>query len=230
MNNKKSLMKIGKPGIFGIFTTLQLILTSFTLTFGQENDRLSDRGAPEVLNGSQLKYIGMPIGGLASGQVYLGGDGQLWYWDVFNINRIDPQNPGAGDKFYLNPMTQDRRFEQGFAIRINKEITSIARSLNNDGFSDITFRGEYPIGKVNYKDANFPVSVSLEAFTPFIPTDFESSGFPAVIMEYQLKNKTDKTLELEIMGWLQNTANYFTAEGTSGKHINKIIKSEDVLH
>ena len=62
--------------------------------------KLKKRGKPEVFSGEELKYIGMPIGGLTTGQVYLGGDGKLWYWDIFNINRIEPTNFGAGDKFY----------------------------------------------------------------------------------------------------------------------------------
>ena len=95
----------------------------------------------EVYTGEQLKYIGMPIGGINTGQVYLGGDGQLWYWDIFNIQRIKPGGPG--DKFYINPMVQDKQFDQGFAIRINKllptTVTPIVKSLNRGGFSNITF-------------------------------------------------------------------------------------------
>lgn len=184
---------------------------------------------PEIYSGKELKFIGMPVGGLTTGQVYLGGDGRLWYWDIFNINRINPVNPGAGDKFYLNPMTQDHRFEQGFSIRVKKAITAFSKKLSTGGFSDISFRGEYPIGKVTYKDSDIPVTVELESFTPFIPTDYDKSGFPAVVMQYHIKNESDSPLELELMGWLQNTANYFTAKGTKGKHINTISKANGLL-
>src|SRR5262245_5692263 len=44
---------------------------------------LTSRGAPEVYSGRDLPYIGMPVGGIACGQLYLGGDGRLWYWDIF---------------------------------------------------------------------------------------------------------------------------------------------------
>ncbi|MBA7533340.1 hypothetical protein ES705_25578 [subsurface metagenome] len=190
---------------------------------------LKKRGEPEVFSGEQLKFVGMPIGGLTTGQVYLGGDGKLWYWDIFNINRIVPTRPGAGDKFYLNPMTQDHRFEQGFAIRVNKEITSFSKKLSIGGFSNISFRGEYPIGKVEYKDRDIPVSVRLEAFSPFIPTNFEKSDFPAVVMQYQIRNESNNPMEVEIFGWLQNTANFFTSKNTKGSHINTIVNSEGML-
>src|ERR1700689_2045845 len=45
---------------------------------------LFERGTPEVLRGSELKYVGMPVGGIGAGQLYLGGDGRLWHWDIFN--------------------------------------------------------------------------------------------------------------------------------------------------
>ncbi|UOY04890.1 non-lysosomal glucosylceramidase [Muricauda sp. SCSIO 64092] len=178
-----------------------------------------------------LQYIGMPIGGINAGQVYLGGDGQLWYWDIFNIQRINPGGPG--DKFYINPMVQDKQFEQGFAIRIKKllptTITPSVKPLRKGGFSNIAFTGEYPIGKVSYEDPDFPVKVNLNAYTPFIPTDHESSDFPAVIMEYTVTNTTAEEVTAELFGWLQNMANFKMASSTKGMHVNRIQTKENTL-
>ncbi|MGQ7870934.1 GH116 family glycosyl-hydrolase [Sunxiuqinia sp. sy24] len=176
---------------------------------------------------NKLIYIGMPVGGIGSGQVYLGGDGQLWYWDVFNIQRINPGGPG--DKFYINPMVQDRQFDQGFAIRIKNQITPFVKPLRIGGFSDIQFDGQYPIGNVSFREDGFPLDVHLEAFTPFIPTNSEESGFPAVTMEYTVKNTSKKEVEVELFGWLQNTANLFTANRNTGQHINLIEKKSGTL-
>ena len=41
-------------------------------------ESLFERGEPEIYSGHSLEHIGMPIGGICTGQVYLGGDGQLW--------------------------------------------------------------------------------------------------------------------------------------------------------
>jgi hypothetical protein len=39
---------------------------------------LTGRGQAEVFSGERLKYVGMPVGGIGCGQLYLGGDGRLW--------------------------------------------------------------------------------------------------------------------------------------------------------
>src|SRR6266568_3722528 len=124
---------------------------------------LTERGEREVYRGSDLDKIGMPIGGLCAGQLYLGGDGKLWHWDIFN------KHIGTGAEHYANPMHPASPLDQGFALMISEGSQTQIRSLDRSGWSDISFSGEYPIGFVEYRDAACPVTVSLEAFSPFVP-------------------------------------------------------------
>lgn len=186
-----------------------------------------DYSKPEIYSGKELKYIGMPVNGICTGQVYLGGDGQLWNWDIFNVRFIETPW-GGGHKYFVNPLTQDKRFEQGFAIQTKYKGKTQTRKLNSEGFNDIKFRGEYPIGKVSFDDKKSPVSVKLESFSPFIPTDSDNSGLPAIVMEYTIKNKTRKNVEVSIGGWIQNTSALFTGKEDMGNHVNS-IKSENGL-
>ncbi|MEN7547665.1 GH116 family glycosyl-hydrolase [Rapidithrix thailandica] len=185
------------------------------------------RGTPEVFSGNELDFIGMPIGGICAGQVYLGGDGQLWYWDIFNIKTLDPG--GSGDKFYKNPMRQDHKFEQGFALKTTYQGKTQLKALNRKGFEDISFRGEYPIGKVDYQDEAFPVTTYLEAFSPFIPTDSENSGLPLIVLEYRIKNIKKEPVEVTLGGWLQNTATYFKGQPNQGRHVNRLHATGEML-
>src|ERR1019366_9228070 len=73
---------------------------------------LTTRGQREVYRGADLAKIGMPIGGICAGQLYLGGDGKLWHWDLFNT-RI-----GTGAEHYAKLLEPTSPLEQGFALRI----------------------------------------------------------------------------------------------------------------
>jgi uncharacterized protein (DUF608 family) len=218
----KEIIRLTVPYLKRIALVILVFLYTSGLILAQQ---LSKDG--ENNSTTELKYIGMPIGGICTGQVYLGGDGQLWYWDIFNIKRIEPGGPG--DKFYMNPMVQDKLFEQGFAIRVKHKITPFVKPLRAGGFSEITFRGEYPMGKVRYADKQIPLEVQLNAFSPFIPTNHDESGLPAIVMEYNVKNTGNDTIHAELLGWLQNTANYFTSETGNGKHVNQINKTPECL-
>src|SRR5712672_1620479 len=68
---------------------------------------LTARGKRTVYRGADLERIGMPIGGICAGQLYLGGDGKLWHWDIFN------QHIGTGDGHYAHPPKPSSPLEQG---------------------------------------------------------------------------------------------------------------------
>ena len=82
---------------------------------------------------NELNFIGMPVGGINTGTVYLGGDGRLWLWDIFNSQQegIDPKAVDWGTELhvgkkvrsrdgsaYVQPARDIRPLEQGFAFKI----------------------------------------------------------------------------------------------------------------
>jgi len=155
---------------------------------------LFERGTPEILRGSDLKFVGMPVGGIGAGQLYLGGDGRLWLWDIFNQTR------GTGSEHYAGPLTPSSPLAQQFSLTIAGQN----RTLDRAGFSEVSFRGEYPIGTVEYADASVPVTVKLEAFSPFIPLATDDSSLPATILQFTLRNTSAAPVKATLSGQLEN--------------------------
>ena len=154
------------------------------------------RGEPEILRGSALRQVGMPIGGIGAGQLYLGGDGRLWHWDIFN-KHIDS---GGWGPHYRKPLTPDSPLRQNFSLTLGTRTIP----LDHTGFADISFRGEYPIGTVEYADAAVPLKVKLEAFSPFIPLNTDDSGLPATVLQFTVHNSSAAPVEAILSGELEN--------------------------
>jgi uncharacterized protein (DUF608 family) len=134
-----------------------------------------------VYRGSQLDHIGMPIGGLCAGQIYLGGDGRLWLWDIFNGTR------GTNESHYAHPLPVDSPVKHGFTLKLqNTEPIPLDRT----GFPAVTFCGQYPIGTVKYERPDLPVAVTLEAFSPFVPLSTDDSSLPATVLRFTLTNRS----------------------------------------
>ncbi|MFC2098722.1 GH116 family glycosyl-hydrolase, partial [Bacteroidota bacterium] len=186
-------------------------------------ESLFTRGEPSVYGAEGFDYIGMPIGGITSGQLYLGGDGKLWHWDIFNTRHKSLRAPR-----YANPPKQFSPVEQGFSIRTTVDGKSQVRTLDRHGFSDVSFLGQYPIGYVTYKDADAPVTVKLEAFSPFIPLNIDDSSFPATVMQYTIKNVSDQPIEAALGGWLENSCTESSAINHPGERSNHIESCSEI--
>lgn len=181
------------------------------------------RGEPTVYRGAELDKVGMPVGGLCAGQVYLGGDGRLWHWDIFN------QHTGTGAEHYAKPLTPSSPLEQGFAVRVNTDGTPRVCQLDRASWREVSFRGEYPIGRVEYTDPEIPLAISLEAFSPFIPLNTADSSLPATVLEFTLKHSGAQKLEVELAGWLENAVCLRSAQSRAVRRRNRIVSRGGIL-
>ena len=184
---------------------------------------LAERGAPTVYRGADLEKIGMPVGGICAGQLYLGGDGRLWHWDIFNLPQPDKFMSGGGPN-YANPPRPESPLEHGFAIQLETGGSTQIHRLDSRGFNpaNIEFRGQYPMGFVSYKEPGLPVEVELEAFSPFIPLNVADSSLPATILHYTIKNTGKEPVSGAIAGWLQNAVCLGSGRGGTGRRLNTV--------
>lgn len=184
---------------------------------------LTARGSRELYRGTDLATLGMPIGGLCAGQLYLGGDGRLWHWDIFN------RGMRTGAEHYAKPMNAASPLEQGFALRVSADGQTHERPLRAPRWKDVSFIGEYPIGYVQYADPACPVQVSLEAFSPFIPLNTDDSSLPATVLEFTLKNTCAVEVEAVLAGWLENAVCLDSGEKHNGFRRNRLVRQAGLL-
>jgi non-lysosomal glucosylceramidase len=177
---------------------------------------LADRGKPTLYtkdNSQNFAYLGMPVGGIGAGELYLSGDGKLWEWDIFGTQDPSGTFPVELGGAYAHPHkvgdpadSFQAVIDQGFVIRTRQEGKVDTRTLDKDGFSAITFSGQYPVGTVDYTDPGSPVHVHLDAFSPFIPGNVADSSYPATILNYTVENTSPKEVECTLGGWMENAA------------------------
>ena len=178
---------------------------------------LTARGEPQAYRGRDGRFIGMPVGGLFCGTVYLAGDGRLWLWDIFNRNqngalgdatasyRGQTLSAGGGAAYVEPGLADDHRvLEQGFSIAVRSPAGTLERSLDATGFSDVAFVGQYPIGTVQYADPAVPLAIQLEAFSPFVPLNTADSSLPVTVLAFRLRSTATEPLEIELTGRLEN--------------------------
>jgi non-lysosomal glucosylceramidase len=205
---------------------------------------LYDRGTATTYakTKNELRYIGMPVGGICCGCVYVGGDGRLWLWDIFNQNQVGVVSkvlPVKLDSFnlkqidnvegalYLEPLMEVSPFRQGFALRIKHGETTVIKQLRQEDWDEITFEATYPVATIRYSDKALPLEVSVQAFSPFIPGNDFDSGLPATIQSVTVKNLSDNPMTVDVGGWLENKMLVYTEKKrTDFTRGNKVVEGK----
>lgn len=179
---------------------------------------LTAKGEPEIYSGTDLEKIGMPVGGICAGQVYLGGDGRLWHWDVFN------KPIATNEAHYERPMARGAPLAQGFALEW-QHLGSIHRRMLGRRGLNVHFRGEYPIGVIEYSSPDDPIEIRMEGFSPFCPLQTDDSSLPATVMRFELKNRRDHPVHANLIGWLQNIIGSTEIDDQDFEPVNEVRRT-----
>ena len=179
--------------------------------------RMFERGRQQTYRGKDLDTIGMPVGGIATGQLYLRGDGTLALWQIFNRHVFS----GYGRDNYRT-YRPDSPVDSGFAVVVERNGRIIAKPLNQN-FGKVEFAGEYPIGIVRYSDKAFPVKVEMQAFSPFIPLNAKDSALPATLLEITAENTSRRPVRVNILGWLENAVLIDSAKAVVAQRRTRVV-------
>ena len=184
--------------------------------------------------GKFLDEVAMPLGGIGTGSISLGGRGDLRDWEIMNRGAIGflPAfklvNPtianGPFFAIYLKPATgkdaQIRVLEGPIPVRdYYGDWGSDAVNSGFPRFEKTSFHAAYPLAQINFEDEKVPLDIRLEAFNPLIPGNEDKSGIPVAVLRYVITNTSNAPVETAVCGMIPN---YIGVDGWTGKPVNNI--------
>ena len=194
------------------------------------------------------KNISFPLGGIGSGCIGLAGNGSLIDWEIFN--RPNKNTYNGYSHFAIK------------ATRGGKSITKVLQGDTNEDlmgrpdreakfigfgfgphtnsmagfphFKNTAFNGSFPIASLDFSDEDYPLTVKMTAFNPFIPHDALNSSIPAAFFVFEVENITDGEVKCDIAFSLQNPAHSsqniaFDSNGAKGIFFRDAEKSENEI-
>ena len=176
--------------------------------------------------GRKLERVALPLGGIGTGTVSLGGRGDLHDWEVMNrpAKGYTPQNTffairteGATSGVVTRCLERDL-----FPQTHEGHLGEISPHAGLPRFLDATFDAAYPFGQVTLADPDVPVTVRLEAFNPLIPADADRSGIPFAHLGYVITNTSDEPLNVSVAGVLENFIGDDGHRGKADRNLNDV--------
>jgi len=188
--------------------------------------------------GENLKQIKFLLGGIGTGNVSVEGTGSITDWEIFN--RPSKSNEMYGN-FVALRVEQKRKVFQKIVARKPFppfEGSHGFKNIRMEGyphFEECIFTNFFPFAIIDFFDRSIGVSVSLNAWSPFIPGDVENSSLPIVIFSYKIKNLTRDKINIFLSFSMMNPVGTDGTEKLNsyinkcfGQNINNFVETENL--
>ncbi|KIC95217.1 GH116 family glycosyl hydrolase [Flavihumibacter solisilvae] len=146
-------------------------------------------------SGKFLTRLAFPIGGIGAGMFCMEGTGAISHMSIrhrpeifhepgmFAAVSIKGDNPRA--KVLEGPVPEWKFFGQR-----GTGNGAAGTTFGLPRFGEASFKTEFPFGKVELSDHQFPLSVTIIGWSPIIPGDADASSLPVGAFEYTFHNNS----------------------------------------
>lgn len=162
---------------------------------------------------NHLMEVALPLGGIGTGTVSLGGRGELRDWEIMNVpakkySTVTTGNNAPFFALYMKPDGQPSRtiLLEG-PLDDSEYLHYEGRPVNHHGmprFDEASFDAAYPFGQVSLSDKSMPLKVKVKGFNPLVPADADASGLPVAVLAYEVTNTGSSPVEVAVCGSMRN--------------------------
>ncbi len=145
----------------------------------------------------QLNRIAFPLGGMGAGMLPITGCGAFTQVSLRHTPNLEGDAcqfsaicvKGEENKTLVleGPVPPGLSYDS--VLRWGGDYHGLPR------FECCEFKSEFPFATLELSDDDFPLNVSLSAWSPFIPGNADDSSLPFAALEYTFENKTDEAVE-----------------------------------
>jgi uncharacterized protein (DUF608 family) len=160
---------------------------------------------------AHLLRIALPLGGIGTGTVSLGGRGDLRDFEIMNRPGKGFVPVGAAASFLALRLRAPGQPPVARVLEgplppedLEGSHGSPAPNAGLPRFRSASFAAAYPFGRVLLTDPELPVEAHLKAMNPLVPPDAEESGLPVAVFRVELRSRAAAPLEATVCFSLPN--------------------------
>lgn len=176
----------------------------------------------KVFKGQDLQTIRIPVGGIATGDILVGGRGNIEHIEVFNR----PDRQRKLEKTFFSLWVKEQGKTPKVTLLERELLPPFPDATHNYAWglprmTEAEFKNNYPQLQWQFHDDVIPLDISLQILNPIVPLDFNYSNYPVCKFDWTIRNPADKSIEASIA---LNIENPVIAE----RIVTEYFKDEDI--
>lgn len=155
----------------------------------------------KIYQGDAINKIAFPLGGIGAGMFCIEGTGAISHLSVRNNPEMFIE-PAMFAVLHIKGVKNGTKVLEGQVPKW-KKFGPRESGLGGTGGATwglprcrtASFEATFPFANVLLDDKDLPIKTAIKAWSPFIPTDEDSSSMPIACMEYSFENTSTQTLD-----------------------------------